>query len=139
MKNKTKPSKIKAKGLSRNGKPEIFNSMFMAPVSEIVELVKGLKRRNSKDIYEILVIILKEIIPRMERPLLNIINCCIKQSTFPSELKNALVSPIFKKEDPAECANYRPISVLSVFSKVFEHMLKICLVDFMERQNILHR
>jgi Notch-like protein len=39
---------------------------------------------------------------------------------FPDRLKYAVVKPIFKKGDRSNITNYRPISMLSSFSKVFE-------------------
>ena len=47
-----------------------------------------------------------------------VINC-----EFPKKLKKANVTPIFKKDDPTEAKNYRPMSVLLVVSKVFERIL----------------
>jgi hypothetical protein len=40
--------------------------------------------------------------------------------TYPSRLKYAMVKPLFKKGDKENVANYRPISLLTSFSKVFE-------------------
>ena len=40
---------------------------------------------------------------------------------FPSNLKNADVTPVFKKNNPLSKKNYRPISVLPFISKVFEN------------------
>ena len=54
------------------------------------------------------------------KPITNIINLTIQTGTYPELLKTATVSPVFKKEDPLSKENYRPISVLTVFSKIFE-------------------
>ena len=47
----------------------------------------------------------------------------IINATFPSSLKLAEVSPVFKKDDKFDKANYRPISLLPVFSKIFERII----------------
>ena len=47
-------------------------------------------------------------------------NQCIIEGTFPSILKIAQVVPIFKNGPKEKCCNYRPISLLSLFSKIFE-------------------
>ena len=52
-----------------------------------------------------------------------IINHSLQNATFPSILKNAEVSPIFKKDDPLSISNYRPVSVLTALSKVFESII----------------
>ena len=53
-------------------------------------------------------------------PITNCINKCISIKSFPNELKVAYVIPVFKKEDPNNKANYRPISLLPIISKIFE-------------------
>ena len=48
---------------------------------------------------------------------------------FPYEWVTSSVVLIFKKGNPASCANYRPISVLSIAYKVFTAMMKNRLLD----------
>jgi hypothetical protein len=43
----------------------------------------------------------------------------IENNCFPDKLKEAQVTPIFKKSDPLMKTNYRPVSVLPIFSKIF--------------------
>ena len=50
-------------------------------------------------------------------------NEIIKNKTFPSKLKYADITPIFKREDPTLAKNYRPVSVLPVISKIFERLM----------------
>ena len=57
------------------------------------------------------------------KELANCINECIKQKKSPNELKIADITLIFKKEDPLDKTNYRPISILSTVSKNFERVL----------------
>ena len=52
--------------------------------------------------------------------LTSVINKCIDDRVFPSHLKFAEISSIFKKNDKLNKENYRPISILIVLSKVFE-------------------
>ena len=47
----------------------------------------------------------------------------IKNSTFPNELKNADISPVYKKKDRHDESNYRPVSILPLLSKPFERIL----------------
>ena len=55
--------------------------------------------------------------------LTNIFNDCVQSGNFPDILKYADITPVFKKVDTTDKANYRPISTLSNFSKVFEKKL----------------
>ena len=56
---------------------------------------------------------------------------------FPSSLKVALVVPIFKKGNKDEVKNYRPISILSVYSKIFERVVYGQVYKFLEKYSIL--
>ena len=57
------------------------------------------------------------------KDLAHCMNECIKQNQFPNELKIADITPTFKKEDPLDKTNYRPISTLPTVSKIFERIL----------------
>ena len=50
-------------------------------------------------------------------------NQSIKNATFPNELKNADISPVYKKKDRHDKSNYRPVSILPLLSKPFERIL----------------
>ena len=63
--------------------------------------------------------ILKDSLSVYTKELTTIINNCLKDGLFPNELKLADVSPIFTK-DVLNKENYRPVSILSHMSKVFE-------------------
>ena len=52
-----------------------------------------------------------------------IINASFENGRFPDELKLAGVSPIFEKNDDLDKENYRPVSILSHASKVFERIM----------------
>ena len=71
-------------------------------------------------------------------PLLTkIINLGYKTNEFPDQLKVAVIKPIHKKDCHNTPANYRPISILSVISKVFERSAVDQLVKYLEEYNIL--
>ena len=56
--------------------------------------------------------------------LLQLFKQALTTGEFPSNLKNADVTPISKKNNPLSKKNYRPISVLPVISKVFEKLMQ---------------
>ena len=62
----------------------------------------------------------------------SILNMSIDQSVCPNKLKKAQVTPLYKKNDPLLKTNYRPVSVLCIFSKTFEKILEQQLSDFFE-------
>ena len=51
--------------------------------------------------------------------------------------KIAKVVPIFKKDDPLKCNNYRPISILPIFSNIFEKLFYSRMYSFLEKNYIL--
>ena len=59
------------------------------------------------------------------------------QGVFPNILKIANVIPIHKKGDKLDCNNYRPISLLSSISKIFEKSMHIRLVNFLKKNKLL--
>ena len=64
-------------------------------------------------------------------PLLStIFNNSLLQKTFPEDLKLGDITPLFKSDKTTEKRNYRPITVLSALSKVFERLLYAQMVDF---------
>ena len=63
-----------------------------------------------------------------------LINNCLKEGVFPDDLKYVDITPIFKKEDSLNKENYRPISILSHLSKVFERILYKQIDSFMKNK-----
>ncbi|XP_039297957.1 F-BAR domain only protein 2 [Nilaparvata lugens] len=81
--------------------------------------------------------IFKQHIKLFVKPLKYIYNMSISQGIFPDTFKIAKHFPLFKNGDKSEKSNYRPISLLSVFSKVLEKIVKHQLSDYIETNNIL--
>ena len=55
--------------------------------------------------------------------LTNCINKSIETVCFPDSFKVANITSIFKKDDPLDKANYRPVSILPLISKVYERLI----------------
>ena len=70
-------------------------------------------------------------------PITYIINCSISSGIVPKAFKRAIVHPIYKNGDRDSPNNYRPISVLSSLSKVFERLLNSRLIRYLNSSNIL--
>ena len=69
--------------------------------------------------------------------LTNIFNACISTGYFPKVLKTAEVVPIFKKGERELCSNYRPISILNSFAKLFEKCLLDQLNNYFVSNNLI--
>ena len=74
----------------------------------------------------------------LSKPISLLANISLDTSMFPNTLKTANVTPIFKNDDPALCNNYRPISLLSNISKIFEKIIHARLSVFLSTNNILY-
>ena len=64
--------------------------------------------------------------------MVNIINNCIGKNVFPTAWKIARVCPIPKIDNPIDVTKYRPISVLCILSKDFEHVILTQLCNYIE-------
>ena len=63
----------------------------------------------------------------------------VQKGVFPSKLKEAKVIPVYKSDDETEPGNYRPISLLSVFNRIFEKLMYHCLNSFLDKNNVLFK
>ena len=81
--------------------------------------------------------LLKILDPCISPHLSLIINKSFEEGTFPDNLKIAMVIPIFKKGDAGKNSNYRPISLLPIFSKIFEKLMHKRLYSFLEMHETL--
>ena len=67
-----------------------------------------------------------------------LINKSIETATFPDQLKMAKLFPIHKGGSKSDPANYRPISILPMISKVFEKHINKLLVAFLNKYKVIH-
>ena len=72
-------------------------------------------------------------------PLTYVIDMSLMEGIFPSELKLAKVVLIFKSGESDKVPNYRPISVLSFFSKIFEKIMYNNVVNFMDKNDTFYK
>ena len=70
--------------------------------------------------------------------LAKIFNQCIQSGIYPEELKLAEIIPIYKSGSKTVPKNYRPISLLSPFTKIFENYLYNELINFFNKHNTLY-
>ena len=66
-----------------------------------------------------------------------IFKSCIIKEEFPSELKKANVVPVHKKSDKQSLKNYRPISLLPIFGKIFERIIYSNIFEYLATKNLI--
>ena len=93
---------------------------------EIINIIKSLKTKESYGYDGISTKLLKISANYICSPLTHIFNKALAAGIFPQRLKYSVIKPLFKKDDKTITSNYRPISLLTSFSKVLR---KLCLTD----------
>ena len=91
--------------------------------------------KNGKAVgpYSIPVYLLKILSEYIAVPLCDLINDSFSSGVFPDLMKLAKVIPLYKKSSPEDPTNYRPISLLSVFSTIIEKLIHTRLYTFLEK------
>ena len=105
---------------------------------EITQIIKSLKTKNSSGYDEINTKLLKISVNYISSPLTYIVNKSISAGIFLERLKFSIIKPLFKKGDRTIPSNYRPISLLTAFSKVIEKALYNRLIDHLNTNNLIH-
>ena len=101
------------------------------------QLLESLKVSGTKDSYGVTSKFIKNNISLYVEPLTKLINSAIDTGEFPDLLKSAYVIPVHKGGDTEICGNYRPISILPVFSKVYERAIYNQIASHLEVNSLL--
>ena len=120
--------------------PRNPNSMEFAHVnvSDISKIIHSLKNKSCR-VNDFSPSVLKRNAHLLAVPLAQLFNESLQQGKFPTKLKHAQVIPLYKKGAKTSINNYRPISLLNVFSKIFEKAMKMKLVSFIDSNKILSK
>jgi hypothetical protein len=116
------------------------HTIFLEPVlsDEVTKIITNLK--NSAPGWDgICSKVIKATHASFTIPLLHVLNLSITTGTFPSQLKIAKVLPLFKSGDQQLVSNYRPISILPLFSKILERLIYNRLIKFINKHKLLYK
>ena len=118
----------------------VVNSIVISTITTLEVRNIILSTKNSSPGWDdIPACVAKKCIDHYIEPLTHIINNSIQEGVFPSELKLARVVPLFKSGDSNQITNFRPISVLTFFSKIFERVMYNHLVHFFDSNTRLYQ
>ncbi|XP_044586008.1 uncharacterized protein LOC123266045 [Cotesia glomerata] len=98
--------------------------------SDVLDCIKKLPSKWSAGTDGIPCIIVKDCANVLTYPLTIIFESCISVGTFPRDWKEAKVCPIHKSGDKSNIKNYRPISIIPTFAKVFEMLLYDLILQY---------
>ena len=115
------------------------NCIFFTPVTEeeITDVVRNLPNKKSAGVDHINCSLIKTLIPAISKPLTYIINLSLSTGVVPDGMKIARVTPIYKSGSVSHVNNYRPISVLTSFSKIMERVIYKRTLHFLDKNNII--
>ena len=118
----------------------VNESIILKPTStqEVRDICNSFKSGKAPGCDNIAMTVTKDSLNITADPLSKIINISLKNGIVPDKLKVAKVLPVFKSEDPQYFVNYRPISLLPIFSKIFEKVVYNRFIEFIERLEILY-
>jgi hypothetical protein len=106
--------------------------------SIINDALNKLKSKNSCGPDKISTSMLKFIAPSIMDPLAHLLNLSFKTGYIPTCLKTAVIKPIFKKGDNDRYTNFRPISLLSSFSKLIEKVASNQIMKYLNKFKLLY-
>ena len=119
----TKESDNPLKYFTNENAPTAPNFEFQLITSDLIKNeIKKLKCNKSSGYDKILVQFVKDAAEILCNPLAAIFNSSFKMGIFPGIWKIARITSIFKSGSNSDMGNYRPISILSVFSKLLEKL-----------------
>ena len=112
------------------------SSIFLEDTSEeeVETVIRGLESGKSSDIPILLVKASSNII---SRPVANLYNKCMQNGVFPSVFKTSRITPIHKKGSTEDLGNYRPVSTIPIFGKIFEKLLYKRLHSFFSANDVI--
>lgn len=111
--------------------------LFNTTDYEVEDVIKQLKSNKKPGYDEIYSETLKEIKSEISKPLAFLINLSFNNGYFPEVLKTGVVIPIYKSGDKYDISNYRPISLISNVSKIYEKIIKSRIVKFLDKHRII--
>ena len=101
-----------------------------ATVDQINKIIRSLDSKKATGPDKISAKVVKMSAYIIDKHLTNIINNHLLRNSFSDSAKIASVRPIFKKGERTEIGNFRPVSILNCFSKIYERFLHNQIAPF---------
>ena len=115
-------------------------SLFLYSVIklETEDIIDSLNSSKASGHFSIPIKLLKLLISIVSDPICLLINDSFLTGQFPDKLKQAKTMPLHKKGSTLNMNNYQPISLLSVFSKIYEKIMYARLYQFLEKSELFY-
>lgn len=112
-------------------------SFIKVSEAKVRSVLSNIKNKSSKDIFDINIPFLKQIINVIITPLTKLFNLAINDGAFPSVLKIAKVIPVHKSGASDNVNNFRPISLIPTLGKILEVILKEQICKFLTTNSLI--
>lgn len=115
-------------------------SIYISKVEciEVERIIQSM--RNASAGYDgIHIKVVKNSYKEILEPLTHVMNLSITQGFVPDCMKVAKVVPLYKSGESMQISNYRPVSILPLFSKVLERLMYNRLISFINKHDILYK
>jgi hypothetical protein len=118
--------------------PSVSNSIYLEDCdpSELLKLISELDNNKASDIP---IRVVKKCAHVIAPIVSQYFNLHMKNGTFPDVLKVGKITPIFKKGNPEEFGNYRPVSTLPIFGKLFEKVIYSRIYSYAQSQGVINK
>lgn len=115
-------------------------SLLLSPVSEreVEKLIHSLPNKTSMGVDNLSNVLIKRIKYSIRLPVMMLINKSLLEGKFPNAMKIAKVFALHKGGSKFDLDNYRPISLLTVLSKLLEKAMLSRLTNFFDQNGILY-
>ena len=114
-----------------------LESFSTVSATEVYSLLKDLDSSKAPGSDGIPASILKNCASVIAPSVATLFNTTIKTGHLPKQFKKATIAPVFKSGDKHVAANYRPISLLPILSKVLEKVIASQLKSYLKEHNLL--
>ena len=111
--------------------------MFLEDCSH-VEILKIISELDNNKASDLPIRVVKKCAHIIAPVLAQYFNLFMEIGMFPEVLKVGKITPIFKKGNPEDLGNYRPVSTLPLFGKIFEKVIYTRIYDFAISQNLIN-
>ena len=117
----------------------VSQSIFLEPAEEtdIISVINTLKLNKAPGINMIRAETIQQIAVEIASPLAHLINKIIETDICPPEFTTAIIKPLYKNGDKLQVFDYRPISLISNFTKIFEKIIKSIMMKYIYNNKLL--
>lgn len=124
--------------LAKSKSPQ--SSFLFRPITaaEVQLEILSIPNKKAHGLYSCPTQLLKYISDIISQPLATILNLSVSQGEYPSKLKLSKIIPVFKSDDELDPNNYRPISLLSNFNRIFEKLMYTRMTSFIEGNELIY-